>query len=185
MEEKKSFRENVREFTYEFVSVIVSAAVIIAIIFTFLFRFSGVSGESMEPTLHSGDWVVLSEMEKVKPEYGDIVVISQPNVYDEIIIKRVIATEGSEVDINFKKGQVKVDGIVISEPYINNKTTNSYDEEFPITVPKGYCFVMGDNRQHSVDSRSSAIGLIKNDYILGVAKVARSEGTFKTLSMEG
>lgn len=166
---------------YDIVSILLTAAIIITVFFIFFFRFSSVVGISMEPTLHGGDWVMLSQM-KQKPEYGDIVVISQPNDFGENIIKRVIATEGQVIDFNFKTGKVYVDGKELHEPYINNPTTNYYDLTFPMQVPEGYCFCMGDNRQNSLDSRSSEVGFIRNDYILGEAVTARTSDGIKSLS---
>jgi len=168
---------------YDIVSILVTASVIITILFTFVFRMSGVNGESMEPTLHTGDWLVISQMGSGVPQYGDIVVISQPNAFHENLVKRVIATEGQTIDINFKTGDVIVDGQILEENYINNATTTEFDTHFPLVVPDGYCFVMGDNRQNSLDSRSSQVGLIRNDYILGVARYASTADGFTTLGL--
>ncbi|MBQ9065996.1 MAG: signal peptidase I [Clostridia bacterium] len=178
---------------FDIVSILLVASIIIAVFFTFFFRFSSVVGISMESTLHDGDWVVLTQM-KDKPEYGDIVVISQPNTFNENIIKRVIATEGQTVDIDFTTGTVTVDGKVLDEPYINNATINQYDLTFPRTVPKGYCFCMGDNRQNSLDCRSSEVapsddpakvGFIRNEYILGEAVLARTSNGFENMRFQG
>ena len=135
----------------------------------------------MEPTLHTTDWVLISQ-KSYTPVYGDIVVVSQPNAYGENIVKRIIATEGQIVDINFSTGQVYVDGQELNEPYIANATTNHYDVEFPVTVPDDHVFVMGDNRQGSIDSRSSSIGFIKNDYILGKANWAVTDEGYMKLT---
>ncbi|MCQ2463025.1 MAG: signal peptidase I [Clostridia bacterium] len=146
-----------------------AAVIVIAIVFTFIFRFVGVVGPSMMETLHDGDWLAVSAYD-AKPQYGQVVIITQPNDYNEPIVKRIIATENQVVDIDFGTGDVFVDGVKLDEPYINNPTTNSYDVQFPVTVPEGCVFVMGDNRQHSSDSRSSAIGFIDTRYILGQVK---------------
>lgn len=169
---------------FDIVSVLLVAALIITIFFTFFYRFSTVVGVSMEPTLHSGDWVMLSQM-KQKPEYGDIVVISQPNDFGENIIKRVIATEGQVIDIDFNTGTVYVDGKALHEPYIKNATTTVPDQIFPMQVPEGYCFCMGDNRQNSLDSRFSEVGFIRNDYILGEAAFARTQNGFQNMTFRG
>ena len=153
----------------DIVEVIVQALVIIFIIFTFCFRISGVVGESMEPTLQNGDWLVLSNM-KYKPAQGDIVVITQPTAANEPLIKRVIATEGQVVDINFDTGEVKVDNEVLQEDYIAAPTYRSFDVEFPHTVKAGCVFCMGDNRNESWDCRASSIGDIDVRYIIGEAQ---------------
>ncbi len=166
-------------FAYEVASVLLSAALIILVIFTFLARMAGVVGSSMEPTLHNGNWVILSQVGmEYTPEYGDIVVVSQPNGLDEVIIKRVIATGGQTVDINFDTGVVYVDGKALTEPYTAAPTYLNFDDgvTFPLTVPEGYVFVMGDNRNDSTDSRSSLIGCIRNEYILGKVKFSVGDG---------
>lgn len=156
------------ETLYEAVSVFISAVTIILVLFTFGWRFVGVVGNSMLPNLHSGDWLMISQYNPVVKN-GDIVVITQPNDADENIVKRVIATGGQTIDIDFNYGYVFVNGEILNEDYINNATTDKADIEFPIEIPKGYVFVMGDNRQDSTDSRSSYIGLIREEYILGKA----------------
>ena len=177
-------KEKLLTLCYEGVSVLVMASAIIAIIFTFVTRFVGVIGSSMNPTLVSGDWVMVDQSyANYKPGYGDVVVIAQPNELNENIIKRVIATEGQEININFETGAVYINGNEIYERYINNATTNHYDVEFPLTVPEGKCFVMGDNRQGSVDSRSTIIGLIDNRYVLGKANIAITENGFTSLDL--
>lgn len=156
---------------YDLASVLVSAIVTIMLLFTFVFRIVGVVGTSMVPTLNDGDWLAITAWDS-KPSYGQVIIITQPNWFDEPIVKRVIATENQTVDINFNKGEVYVDGVLLDEPYINNLTLNQEDGvTFPLTVPEGHVFVMGDNRQGSTDSRSEKIGFINENYILGVVKL--------------
>lgn len=154
---------------FDLCSSVIAAMVIIFIIFTFLCRPTSVVGESMLPTLQNGDWLITTRQSEY--EYGDIVVITQPNVHNEPLIKRVIATEGQVIDINFTSGQVMVNGKELDEPYIRELTHLSFDVIFPVEVPKGCVFVMGDNRNFSSDSRESGVGFIDTRYILGKAKI--------------
>lgn len=153
---------------YDFVSVIISSFVIIAIAFVFIFRLVGVSGTSMTDTLQDGDWLIT--VQRSEYEYGDIVVITQETEVDGPLIKRVIATGGQVIDIDSSTDTVYVDGEPLDEPYIREEhLDNAGDHNYPLTVPEGYLFCMGDNRNGSLDSRSSAVGLIDERYVLGKA----------------
>ena len=151
----------------EFISVIATSIVAIMLIFTFAFRIVGVSGPSMMNTLINGDWLIVSAF-ITEPERGDIVIITQPNSFNEPIVKRVLAVGGDTIDIDFDKATVSINGKMINEPYLGSPTTNDeHAWQYPLTLKEGQVFVMGDNRQHSSDSRSPDIGLIDENYILG------------------
>ena len=101
------------------------------------------------------------------PEKGDVVVLTKDSFLPVPIVKRVIATEGDTVDINFETGEVSVNGVVQDEPYIAEETFTVFDVDFPQTVPENCIFVLGDNRNNSTDSRYSGLGMVDTRYLLG------------------
>lgn len=151
---------------YDIVSVIVSAVAVIAIVFTFVTRVLVVSGASMNPTLNNGDTVAISSLKR-SFDYGDIVIVAQPNAMHKTLIKRVIAVGGQTVDIDSEKGIVYVNGKALDEKYTLEPTYSRGNIEFPATVPEGMLFVMGDNRNDSTDSRMRVVGFIDEKYIMG------------------
>ena len=156
-------------FCFEWLESLIQAIVFILILFTFFFRTMKVDGESMMNTLHDDDKIFVSKW-NYTPTDGDVVTIVKGQNYDKPIVKRVIATEGQSLKIDFSDGSVYVDGKKLNEYYIKEKMWLQEDGEIPDVIPAGYSFVMGDNRNHSADSRSKAIGLIDNKDIIGKVK---------------
>lgn len=144
---------------------------VVLVLFLFFFRIAVVDGSSMYDTLIHNDYVLLlNSVISGEPDRGDIIVVSKESYSNGApIIKRVIATEGQKVDINFETGIVTVDGEVLDEPYIYTPTTNFEGIHFPITVEPGCVFVLGDNRGVSKDSRDPEIGQIDCREIIGKA----------------
>ena len=144
---------------------------VIMIVFLLVFRIVVVNGSSMFSTLYHGDWLLLvSNVFYQEPEYGDIIVATKDSFRDgEPIIKRVIATEGQTVDIDFEAGVGYVDGTPLDEPYTYTPTTNEEGMVFPLIVEENCVFAMGDNRTSSSDSRNPEIGLVDEREILGRA----------------
>ena len=150
----------------EWVETIIFAFFAVILIFTFLLRQANVDGESMVPTLQNGEKLIVHHL-FYTPEKGDIVIVDSSNL-GKPIVKRVIAEGGDTIDINFDTGAVTVNGEVLDEPYINDLTQRDEDGQvYPLTIPDGYYFVMGDNRMNSLDSRSAAVGLVPEDEIMG------------------
>jgi signal peptidase I len=164
-ENSKKSDKNV-ESIYEMASVVVSAILTVGIIFTFLFKISTVSGESMENTLYNGDKLIISAVTQ-DVEYGDVVVVSQPNGYEKVLINRVIAVGGQTVWFNEDTNKVVVDGKELDEPYIKEEMEFLLSMTKLYRVPEGKIFVMGDNRNDSADSRSELIGMIDERYVVG------------------
>lgn len=157
----------------------------VTIVFSLFFRTASVSGVSMEETLNEGDKFIMSTW-WTSPKQGDVVVINaneSVTIGDDgglvdgigmnrLIVKRIIATEGQTVDFDFQRGIVYVDGEVYNESYISGLThldEGAFTDRYPITVPKGYVFVMDDNRRNSLDSRSKELGYVSVDNIEGKA----------------
>ena len=145
--------------------------ILFMLVYILCFRVVIVVGNSMFDTLVDGDYLVLiSNVFYTEPKHGDIIVASKDSFRNgECIVKRVIATEGQEVDIDFEKGIVYVDGEALQEDYIYSETKLYEGISFPLTVSEGCLFVLGDNRMDSKDSRSPEIGLIDMREVLGKA----------------
>ena len=164
-EEKKSAKKAKKKIDiFEVFQPIISALVVVTLVFLFCFRVFNVDGPSMAPTLENGDRVVVSTI-GYKPKRGDIVVLSSTDGIRKPIVKRIIAVAGDVVDINFTSGVVTVNGK--DETYSEDLTTQQADIAFPITVPEGTVFVLGDNRDVSLDSRSSRVGCVDQRLIVG------------------
>ena len=155
---------------YEWVQALVCSVLAVVLLFTFAVRLIGVDGRSMVPTLQDGDrLLVLNAMLCGGYEPGDIVVLRKESFLPTPIVKRVVATEGQVVDIDFASGTVFVDGKPLQEDYISERTFTAEGTVFPLTVPEGCVFVLGDNRNHSTDSRDARLGTVDARYIIGRA----------------
>lgn len=154
---------------YEWVQSLVGSVLVVVAIFTFVIRMMGVDGHSMLNTLQHGDrLLVVNSMLYHDYKYGDIVILRKNGVFDDDpIVKRVIAVEGQTVDIDFTEGIVYVDGEALEEDYIREPTYTAEGTEFPLTVPEGSIFVMGDNRNGSSDSRDYRLGTVDTRYVIG------------------
>ncbi len=154
------------KIVYDAVATLETAVIILILLFSLVLRPAAVIGNSMLPSFSGGDRVACIHSFSGY-ERGDVIIISHATRKDESIIKRVIAVGGDTVDIDFYKGTVSVNGQVLDEPYVNTPTNLSYDMTFPVTVPEGKLFVLGDNRNDSLDSRSTDIGFINENKVLG------------------
>lgn len=174
LENQRDAKEEQEPKGYELFTVlrdVVNMLAVVTLVFVFFFRLVSVSGSSMYPTFVDTDWLVLQSNFLYKDvKRGDIVVLSvdAPELNGPIV-KRVIATGGQTVDIDFETGTLYVDGKIQVESYIFEPTYLNEGLSFPLTVPENSLFVMGDNRNHSLDSRSVSIGCVRTDRVLGKA----------------
>ncbi len=170
MQKEARKTEEKRREAYEWVQALVCSVLAVVLLFSFVIRLIGVDGHSMVPTLQDGDrLLVLNSALCGDCEPGDIVVLRKESFLPEPIVKRVIAVGGQVVDIDFGSGTVFVDGVRLHEEYISDKTFREEGTAFPLTVPEGSVFVLGDNRNHSNDSRDARLGTVDERYIIGRA----------------
>lgn len=160
---------------YSELKMLVAILAVVVLVFQFVLQLIVVVGDSMYPTLHNGDILVAWRLND-HLETGDIVVIhKETEVIQETIIKRVIATGGQTVELDYERNAVYIDGVLLEEDYINWEEADPMEETgdvVSVDVPEGSVFVMGDNRNHSTDSRfTSAVGLVDEGYIIGKAVV--------------
>ena len=167
MNESMSFWQMVLEYLKDVCYMVA----VVVVIFTFCIRSVIVSGDSMFNTLVDKDYLIVMERHLAgEPEQGDIVVASMDRFWEgKPIVKRVIATEGQTVDIDFNAGIVYVDGVALEEEYTFTPTNLSEGTRFPLVVEEGCLFLMGDNRNESRDSRDPSIGQVDRREILGKA----------------
>ncbi len=154
---------------YDWAGTLLLAIIVILLVMTFFLRQVSVKGRSMNDTLQDQDRLLVYSF-LYQPQNGDIVIITRGANWDELIVKRVIAVEGQHLEINYDTNEIIVDGEVLEEDYIKGKTIAlPQPTKIPDVIPKGYVFVMGDNREDSLDSRSKKIGLIPVENIVGKA----------------
>ena len=155
---------------YQTLRSLVGIVLVVIALFTFVLRMTVVDGQSMEHTFHHGD-IVLTWTLGYTPKAGDVVVLTKTSFREQSIIKRVIATEGQTVYVDYTTGTVYVDGAALDEPYIKEPMHMLYFGEGVnnVTVPEGCVFVMGDNRNNSSDSRDPALGIVDERCIIGEA----------------
>ena len=169
---KLSDSQSLKLDLYFWLQALTISLVSLILIFTLVGRIIRVDGTSMLPTLQNQDLLFIQGI-GYEPQQGDIVVLTKAfRIFNRPIVKRVIAVGGQTVDIDYESHTVFVDGQPLDEPYINQEelmTQPSYENITSVTVPEGSIFVMGDNRNHSSDSRDVELGVVDNRYVLGKA----------------
>ena len=153
---------------YDFIESVASAVLLITVCTLFFFRVIVVDGDSMQNTINIQEKIISSNF-LFNAEKGDIVVTDSNNGYGKPLIKRVIAIGGDEIKIDYSTGEVYVNGNQLVEGYIYEKIAPIPADNIEMKVPEGYVFLMGDNRNHSFDSRAEEIGVINENNLLGKA----------------
>ena len=161
-------KSNGASVVYDWLHSIIFSFAVVLIILTFFVRLVDVNGASMMNTLMDGDKVLVTNF-LYEPKTNDIVIISHGAHYDKPLVKRVIATEGQKLSIDFENQIVRVDGRILPQPYAVGET-DQRNAEIPEVIPEGKVFVMGDNRYVSSDSRNTEVGLINESDIIGKAQ---------------
>lgn len=164
-QQKGSFRMDL----YFWMQALAVALVALILIFTLAGRVIRVVGDSMLPTLHENDLMLLQSV-GYTPRQGDIVVLRKASFMPEPVVKRVIATAGQHVTVDYVNHCVLVDGVALEEPYVNEIMNDPHSSELTVldvTVPEGSIYVLGDNRNRSSDSRNERLGTVDTRYVLG------------------
>lgn len=167
---KEKEPETLEGALYCWVQALVTAVVGVVLLFTFGVRLISVNGPSMQNTLYTGDELLVLNAMFCDFKAGDVVVINDYNAeepLDETLVKRIIAVGGQTVDVDPASGTVRVDGQELDEPYIKEPTYTTAGTQFPLTLAEDEVFIMGDNRNHSSDSRDSRLGAVKEGYLQG------------------
>ena len=158
---RERYKRRFRRLLRSTVNALVVVAAVAALIATLVLPVLQIAGTSMEPSLNDGDIVLLVKTDRL--ETGDLCAFYYSN---KILIKRIIGTPGDYLWIN-PDGTVYLNGTELEEPYISEKALGECDVEFPYQVPENHYFMMGDHRETSIDSRSTVIGGIAHDQIIG------------------
>lgn len=167
-ENKEGAKKSMSREILEWIVTILVALVIALVIKSFVFTIALVDGESMRPTLQDGDRLIVWRL-GYEPKKGDVIVLHQDG--KKPYIKRIIATEGDMVDIDFDSHTVSVNGEILDEDYILEPTVLRGDVTFPQIVEDDCVFVLGDNRNNSSDSRTSNVGQVAYEDIMGKATI--------------
>ena len=156
-----NYKKKFRSTLFSTVSILIVVAAVAVLISTLFFPVVQVVGSSMEPSLNDGDILLLIKSDKVT--YGELCCVSWQN---KLLLKRVIGLPGDSINID-EKGNVFINGELLDEPYVTAKSLGECDIDLPYTVPEGKLFVMGDQRETSIDSRNTAVGCIDYDQMIG------------------